>query len=339
MIRKLLAATALALLAGGIAYGQGQSASGMMASGYQMTATDALASKLIGSPIYSSTALNTGAPANPSATTPGTTSTPGGPGTATGANGGPANSNTDTNAQQIGTIRDLVLDTSGNVKAVVIGIGGVLGLGEKSVAVGYNDVRWQVAQDGSVRGMIDTTADALKSAPDFKYPASNAAAVAAPGANGQTPPQNGAAPAEPTAFDPQTFVNNAAPSNTFEIQTSQQALQKTQNKDITDFANKMVADHTKAGQDLEAAAKAQNLTIPTGVANAQQQQVVQLQNLNGQQFEQAYVQMQVQAHDDAVSLFQSYAQSGPNGPLKDFVTKTLPVLQQHQQMIHKIAGK
>jgi putative membrane protein len=233
----------------------------------------------------------------------------------------------------------LVVDNNGTVKAVVIGIGGVLGLGEKTVAVAYNDVRWQVAQDGTVRGELDTTADALKAAPEFKGPANSNAAVAAPGANGNVPPQNGAAPATATAFDPQTFVNTAAPANTFEIQTSQMALQKTQNKDITDFANKMVADHTKAGQDLEAAAKSQNLSVPTGISDSMQQQVVQLQNLSGQQFEQAYVQAQVQAHDDAVNLFQGYSQSGPAGALKDFAAKTLPTLQEHQQMIHKIAGK
>jgi putative membrane protein len=49
--------------------------------------------------------------------------------------------------------------------------------------------------------------------------------------------------------------------------------------------------------------------------------------------------MQVKAHDDAVQLFQNYSQSGPNGALKTFAGKTLPVLKMHQQMIHKLAGK
>ena len=165
MFRTLLTTAALALVAASPSLAQTASGT-MMVSGYQMSQSDALASKVIGSPVYSTVALHDGAassaPADVSATNGGT---------AAGANGTPANSASDTNAQQIGTVRDVVMNTSGTVAAVVIGIGGVLGLGEKNVAVAYNDVKWTIATDGSIRGTIDTTADALKSAPDFQYPA------------------------------------------------------------------------------------------------------------------------------------------------------------------------
>jgi len=48
-------------------------------------------------------------------------------------------------------------------------------------------------------------------------------------------------------------------------------------------------------------------------------------------FQAAYVDAQVRAHDDTVVLFQSFAENGPDGSLKDFATKTLPTPQQHQQ--------
>ena len=58
---------------------------------------------------------------------------------------------------------------------MVIGIGGVLGLGEKNVTVGYADVKWAIATDGSIRGTLGTTADTLKAAPDFQYRATGQA--------------------------------------------------------------------------------------------------------------------------------------------------------------------
>jgi len=47
-------------------------------------------------------------------------------------------------------------------------------------------------------------------------------------------------------------------------------------------------------------------------------------------FQAAYFAAQVKAHDDTVVLFQFVAKNGPDGPLKNFATKTLPTPQQHQ---------
>lgn len=351
MIRTFVAATALALFTVAAANAQ-SSPSGMMASGYQMSSTDALASKLIGSPIYSTTALNTGAPANTAQTTTSTGNAPGNGGMAANPNGGVANSATDTNAQQIGTIRDFVLNSDGKVAAVVVGIGGVLGIGEKSVAVGYQDVKWATAQDGSLRGMLDTTADALKSAPDFAYPPGNQATTmggAAAAANNANNGNSNMAAANngntnpPTAAtgitDPATFANTAGVANMFEIQTSQLALKQTQTPAVTSFAQKMIDDHTAAGKAMEQAAKTENVPVPTSLDTTHEQQLTQLQGLSGKQFDDAYIAAQVTAHDQAVALFSSYSKAGKDGALKDFAAKTLPVLQNHQQMIHSIAGK
>jgi putative membrane protein len=345
MIRTFVAASMLALLAATAANAQ-SSPPGSLAAGYQMTSTDALASKLIGSPVYSTTALNTGAPANAPATTTNTApgNAPGNNGVAASPNGGPANNATDTNAQQIGTIRDLVVAADGKIAAVVIGIGGVLGIGEKSVAVGYADLKWATAQDGGIRGMLDTTVDALKAAPEFAYPANNKATTGA--ANGAQPQanNNGMAAAAPAAnatlpTDPAGFAMTAGAANMFEIQSSQLALKQSQTPAITSFAQKMIDDHTKAGQNMEQAAKTENVPVPTALDASGQQQLTQLQGLSGKQFDDAYVAAQVTAHDQAVALFSNYSKSGKDGALKDFAGNTLPTLQDHQQMIHQIAGK
>ena len=110
MIRTLFAAAALALCAPGLALAQTAGSTGAMA-GVQMTSQDALASKLIGSSIYSAIATNgnnaksgnaatnaapaAGTPANGS---PNGVAAPAGA-TATGAQGAVANTASDTNAQ------------------------------------------------------------------------------------------------------------------------------------------------------------------------------------------------------------------------------------------------
>jgi len=98
-------------------------------SGYTRVDTDQLASKIIGSPVYDGTAAD---------------------------------------ANNLGNINDLVLDQNGNVAAVVLGVGGFLGVGEKQVAVDYTALQWTIAADNTERFVLQTTKDELTNAPDFK---------------------------------------------------------------------------------------------------------------------------------------------------------------------------
>jgi sporulation protein YlmC with PRC-barrel domain len=46
------------------------------------------------------------------------------------------------NNESIGSVNDLLADKSGNIKAVVIGVGGFLGVGEHLVAIPFDKVKW-----------------------------------------------------------------------------------------------------------------------------------------------------------------------------------------------------
>ncbi|MEQ1769764.1 MAG: PRC-barrel domain-containing protein [Devosia sp.] len=71
-------------------------------------------------------------------------------------------------AQQLGTINDLILSQSGDVAAVVIGVGGFLGLGEKQVAVDFTALQKVVASDNTERFVLATTVENLTNAPDYQ---------------------------------------------------------------------------------------------------------------------------------------------------------------------------
>jgi sporulation protein YlmC with PRC-barrel domain len=46
------------------------------------------------------------------------------------------------NNEKIGDVNDIILDHTGNIQAVVIGVGGFLGIGEKDVAIPFKTVEW-----------------------------------------------------------------------------------------------------------------------------------------------------------------------------------------------------
>jgi len=129
----------------------------------------------------------------------------------------------------------------------------------------------------------------------------------------------------------QDFVTEAAMSGMFEIESSKLAGQRSEGP-VKDFAMHMVADHTKAGAELTSEAKSENLIVPSALDISNQNKLDNLQKLKGAEFSRQYMNDQVAAHKDAVSLFQRYGKGGDNAKLKALAVTTLPTLQHHLDM-------
>ena len=73
----------------------------------------------------------------------------------------------DKSDNKLGSIDDVMVDPNGQINAVIVGVGGVIG-SEKDVAVKFDAIKPTTKND-KVYLTMDTTQDALKSAPGFKY--------------------------------------------------------------------------------------------------------------------------------------------------------------------------
>jgi sporulation protein YlmC with PRC-barrel domain len=71
--------------------------------------------------------------------------------------------------ESIGEINEVVLDRSGKVAAVIVGVGGFLGMGEREVAISYDSLKMANDANGSTVITVNTTKDALKSAPAWTW--------------------------------------------------------------------------------------------------------------------------------------------------------------------------
>lgn len=137
------------------------------------------------------------------------------------------------------------------------------------------------------------------------------------------------------------FVAKAAVANKFEIDTSQLALKYGQSADVKAFANQMISDHEKVGQDFKASLKEANIPPPSDALDvshtAKYAKLRLFTTKSG--FDSAYTDTQLQAHQDAVALFKDYAANGPTPALKSFAEKTLPTLEHHLQMVQDLRSK
>jgi sporulation protein YlmC with PRC-barrel domain len=69
---------------------------------------------------------------------------------------------------KIGEVRDVLLSPDGKVTALIVGVGGFLGMGEKDVAVPFNAIKHET-RDGKVYLTMNATKDELKAAPGLRY--------------------------------------------------------------------------------------------------------------------------------------------------------------------------
>lgn len=138
---------------------------------------------------------------------------------------------------------------------------------------------------------------------------------------------------------PQQFVDMATVSNMFEIESSKVALEKATQPETKTFAQHMIDDHSKAGEEMKVAADAEGMKMPAALDEKHQKKVDLLGGSTGDSFDKSYLAEQLLAHEEAVALFTGYSTNGAPGVLKEFAAKTLPTLKSHLDEVKKLTSK
>jgi putative membrane protein len=160
--------------------------------------------------------------------------------------------------------------------------------------------------------------------------AQSAAQAAAVGAGTAALPADASAVPAGSADDPRIFLIAAASSGMLEVAASKMAREKATRADVKAFAERMIAEHAKAHDELKALAATRNITLTESMQAAHQADLDTLSRLEGSAFDQAYAQrIGVQAHMTTVALFQQAAAKMPDAELKAYIDRTLPTLREH----------
>jgi hypothetical protein len=71
--------------------------------------------------------------------------------------------------ERLGRIEDLVIGGGREVAAIVVGVGGFLGIGERYAALPPSAVVLTKQPNGSMRAVVEASRDQLRNSPEFKY--------------------------------------------------------------------------------------------------------------------------------------------------------------------------
>jgi putative membrane protein len=132
------------------------------------------------------------------------------------------------------------------------------------------------------------------------------------------------------------FALNAAQGGVAEVQMGKLAAEKATRADVKSIGRQMVADHTKANDDLKSVAQKKAMTLPNDMSARQHATYLKLEKLSASVFDRAYVNDMVKDHKEDVKEFQKEANTGKDEDVKGFASRTLPVLQTHLEKIRSI---
>ena len=145
---------------------------------------------------------------------------------------------------------------------------------------------------------------------------------------------NEAMPAPAAATGAQGFVNAAAASDRFEIESSKLAQASGSSAAVKKFAGTMISAHTDSTAKLKATVSSLNPPLtPDDSLNADQQQMLDgLKGKTGAELDTAYADAQVKAHQATLDTLKAYSASGDNPALKKFADGLIPTVTAHLNM-------
>jgi putative membrane protein len=150
-----------------------------------------------------------------------------------------------------------------------------------------------------------------------------------------------AQPPKPPA--PKEFAAAMSQSDQYEIFAAKVALVESHDPRVRAFADTMIKDHTKTSQELQKAAAASGLPPPDPGMNGDQARLLEsLQSVASPDFDKLYSKQQSLAHTQAVTVDETFANTGSDANLQATARSALPILREHlkmaQQLVTEVGG-
>ncbi len=142
----------------------------------------------------------------------------------------------------------------------------------------------------------------------------------------------------PMVNDAPSFVTAAAMSDMYEIEAAKIAAEKSKSADVKSFAQMMIKDHGATSAKLKSLIAEAKLDQkpPMELDDRRAGMIANLKSAPAAEFDKVYLDQQVAAHEEALSVMKSFADDGEQPQLKAFAAETAPKIQQHYDHARKL---
>ncbi len=128
------------------------------------------------------------------------------------------------------------------------------------------------------------------------------------------------------------FVLAASQGGMAEVEIGRLAAERARSEEVKRFAQRMVDDHSKGGDQLKSIAQRKSIALPSALTPKDQALRDRLARLNGDAFDRAYMRAMLSDHQKDVSEFRHESRDGRDPDVKAWATGILPTLEDHLKM-------
>jgi putative membrane protein len=136
-----------------------------------------------------------------------------------------------------------------------------------------------------------------------------------------------------------TYLREAAIADMFGVESGKLALDKASREEVRQFA-RLTIDQRSAGlrklRDMTSSAQLES-QMPKTVDKVHESKLEELRSVQGAEFDRTYLDMQVKAHETALTLHSAYARATQDGPLKSYADETAALIERHLTELRSLA--
>ena len=199
--------------------------------------------------------------------------------------------------------------------------------------VDYPATKEQLIDNARKLGADDSICASLEQLPDedFQTPADVSQAFKGPSTDKVEPAQ---AAQESGAKE---FLIQVMEDSLAEMELCMVALDNAERDDIKAFAQSMLDEHGKFGQQIEQMAQSMKIAFPKKMRAEHARLLRDIGKLQGDQFERRFVEQNLQYHENDLKVFEHYAAQEQEGAVKELADAGVKLFTKHLKMVKELA--
>ena len=135
------------------------------------------------------------------------------------------------------------------------------------------------------------------------------------------------------------FIRAVGQANRMQVQLAQLARDRAKDREVRQFAERLIIDRTRLQNQWNAMMSRNNLPSWSGLGPTHREKIDQLRDVKGKNFDRAYMVLMILQHQDEVSYWQKEGRASRAPEVRRLVNNGLPTLEQHQSQAKQLGRK
>ena len=204
--------------------------------------------------------------------------------------------------------------------------------------VDYPASRDQLIENAKRLGADENICASLEQLPDEDFQTPADVSEAFKGASSDDVAERAQAPAEP-GLGSKEFLLQVMEDSLAEMELCMLALDNAGNDEVKTFAQAMLDEHGKLGQQIETMAQRLQVSFPKKVRSEHTTLIKRMGKLKGDAFDREFIEQNLRYHENDLKVFEHYAAQKDGGEVTKLAEAGARLFGKHLKMVKELANK